>query len=540
MTTRFKLNALAGAVALAAAGQVAAVDLNTVPFDEASAKQVTIRLSGATAHDAGLLLLLRNTTTGAQICKPNTLDVYQDASKNNTLYYCEGGANSGFASGAIAANKKYIAILKESDGGSGVGVAPLVRTGPTYNVVDLTTVTRDWLDATDADVIAAAGTPVAVSGAFSAYTSHLNIANGNTTQVGNADAGISDVEPLRFQNLYTPALTAAELNSLTVNGISGVIFGTPVTKAVYERLQALQFPTSSPCNPNNAGYDGLATITTNASSEACMPSLSRDTIGAIFTGQITKWSQIQSAQDPAVNAFNVTVSFAGREANALASDDITIQRRVATSGTQRSNEIYFSSAGCIAGAPAFLSKTDPRVTENSGTSNVVSGLNADNTADKGSIGTLTSERPASNTTGYRFIKINGYAPSLLNVVKGNYDFFFESTIQWRRIAVGGMPAITLAKRNVMSAIVNQLGKPSVVATLDQGLVDAFGRTGLVGNAVTNKTSVATTPYKADGTNPADTNDVYNRPVATSTRGLTGAPNACRVPVKVNVGVQAGT
>ena len=540
MKPQFFLKALAGAVALASAGNVAAVDLNTVPFNEASTKQVTIRLSGATAHDAGILLLLRNTTAGAQICKPNTLDVYQTASKNNTLYYCEGGLNSGFASGNTVASKKYIAILKESDGGSGVGVAPIVRPGPTYSVVDGTTVTRDWIDPTNATVAGTAGSSVAVSGAFSAYTQHLGIVDSVTTTTGNADAGISDVEPARFQAIYNPALTVAELNALTINGISGVIFATPVTKAVYERLQAIQFPVGNVCNPNNASYDGLATTTTVASSEACMPSLSRDLIGAIFTGQITKWSQIKSAHTAGVNVNTVTISYAGKEAAALASDDIYIQRRVATSGTQRSNEIFFSSAGCIAGAPAFLTKLDARVTENSGTSNVVSGLLADNTADKGSIGTLTNERPPNNSAGYRNVKIDGYSGSLLNVVKGNYDFFYESTIQWRRIAVGGMPAITLAKKNVMTAIVNQLGKPDVVSTLDKGFVDVYGRTGLIGNAVTNKTSIATTPYKADGSNPADTDDVYNRPVATSTRGLTGSPNACRVPVKVNADVQVGS
>jgi len=74
--------------------------------------QVTIRMSGATAHDAGLLLLLRNTTPGSVICKPNTLDVYISSAKNDALYFCTGGINSG-------ANNKRIAILKESDGGSG-------------------------------------------------------------------------------------------------------------------------------------------------------------------------------------------------------------------------------------------------------------------------------------------------------------------------------------------------------------------------------------------------------------------------------------
>ena len=63
--------------------------LPVTQFSESDAtNQITVRMSGATAHDAGLLLLLRNSTPGAVICKPNTLDVYITAAKNDALYFC--------------------------------------------------------------------------------------------------------------------------------------------------------------------------------------------------------------------------------------------------------------------------------------------------------------------------------------------------------------------------------------------------------------------------------------------------------------------
>lgn len=495
--------------------------LPVTQFVESDAtNQVTIRMSGATAHDAGLLLLLRNTTLGSQICKPDTLDVYVTSTKNDALYFCTGGADSGVAN-------KRLAIFKESDGGSGVGVGPLVRATETQNISDGTTITRNWINPDDAAIRASVGTTRPVLGAFSAYKEHTGMPATAVTTVGAADVGISDIEPARFAQIYSPVLTAAELNSLQINGISGVIFGVPVTKTIYQRLQALQFAATNVCHPSNVGYGSINDLTSKASSEDCMPSLSKDAIAGIYTGAIITWDQIRSKVNTTENAASVAPF------GALADTNIYIQRRVATSGTQRSFEIYFSNIGCITGASPFLSKTNTRVTENSGTSNVISNLNTDDLAGKGSIGILTTEKVAASTDGWRFIKINGYSPSLLNVIKGNYEHFFESTIQWRRIAIAGLPAITTDKRSVATSIVNQLGNRSVVSTLNVGFTHPFGRAGLAGNAVKNRLGAATTPYIASGATVTATNDVYNRPIATSTRGRTGTPNACLSPVKVN-------
>lgn len=485
-----------------------------------TANQITVRMSGATAHDAGLLLLLRNTTPGSVICKSNTLDVYITSSKNDALYFCTGGINSG-------ANNKRIAILKESDGGSGVGVGPLVRAQETLNISDGTTITRNWIDPSDATIRASVGVIKPASGSFSAYTEHAGMPATAVTTVGDADVGISDIEPARFAQIYTPVIAATELAALQINGISGVIFGVPVTKSIYQRLQALQFPTTSVCHPSNAGYGLITETTSKASSEECMPSLNKDQVAAMYTGSLTTWSQIRSAINKTETAASVAPYGTLTDAN------IYVQRRFATSGTQRSFEIYFADTGCVVGARKFLDKTNVRVTENSGTNNVISGLNGAETAGKGSIGVLTTEKIPNSSDGWRFVKLNGAAPNLLNVVKGTYDLYFESTIQWRKVPVAGLPAIDVNKKSVATAIVNQLGKPSVVSTLDISFSHPFGRAGLVGNAIKNKLTAPTTPFIASGATVTDTSDVYVRPVASSTRGPTGVPNACLNPTKVN-------
>jgi len=528
MKLSIPMKSLAAAIALAATGSAQA--LNISQFAEAdTANQVTLRVSGATAHDKGLLALLRDSAVGAQVCVPGSLDVYILATKNDALYFCTGGDASG-------AQGKRLAIFKESDGGSGVGVGPLVRSSATLNIVDGSTITRNFIDPTASAIGASTGSAKSADGPLAAYTEHANLDSSAVVTNQQSDVGISDVEPAQFKQIYDPNLTTTELNALQVNGISSVIFGVPVTKVAYKALQAIQFQPVNKCHPGNATYGNLDDLASVASSEACMPSLTRDLIAGIYTGRITKWGQVWSSNRN-VNAANVPTF--GLAAN----PDIFIQRRVATSGTERSFEVYFAGTDCVDGAPTFLTNTTARVTENSGTSNVVSGLTADNTAGKGSVGVLTSERVAAVSDGWRFIKVDGAAPSVLNAVKGSHEFFFESTIQWRKTAIVSgdttLPALPLAKKNVAQAIVNQLGKPDVVARLNTAFNHPFGRAGLLGNAVKNKASAPTTPYIANGSDATKLNDVYNRPIATSTRGVSGNPNACRLTVKVSNRAQAG-
>ena len=85
MNNQFVSKTLAVAVAMACAGNVSALTLAS--FNEAdTANQLTLRISGSSAHDKGLMQLLRLTTAGgAEICAPNTLDVYTSGTSDTTL-----------------------------------------------------------------------------------------------------------------------------------------------------------------------------------------------------------------------------------------------------------------------------------------------------------------------------------------------------------------------------------------------------------------------------------------------------------------------
>jgi hypothetical protein len=142
------------------------------------------------------------------------------------------------------------------------------------------------------------------------------------------------------------------------------------------------------------------------------------------------------------------------------------------------------------------------------------------------------------TTGagkWRFIKINGAAPTVLNAVKGSYDFFFESTMQYRNATVNTLAPLSVAKKAVADAMAAKLGLPNVVNDLNVAFTQTYGRGGLVGNAVDNAAEAPVAPFvaiSAASISPVLEHDVYAKPIALSTRGASGAVNACLAPVTV--------
>lgn len=540
MNNQFVSKTLAVAVAMACAGNVSALSLAS--FNEAdTANQLTLRISGSSAHDKGLMQLMRLTTAGgAEICAANTLDVYTSGTAdttpgNDTIYFCTAGADSGFAAGS-----KRLAVIKRSGGGSGTGVGGLIKAG-TVLLDDASSINSRFLDPTNATVAATVGSSQAVSGNFSAFTMHKSISSALTVaSATGADVGISDVEPVNFKKVFNPDLKSSELAALTVKGISSVIFAVPVTRGIYERLQAVEFGTSNVCNPNNASYGNITNASSNANLDACMPSLSRSQIQALYTGNLADWAQLTSSH---TDGLNVATATTPDYTAGMVDTQIYLERRVASSGTQKSFDIFFTAEGCLDGAQSFLA-TGANVVQNSSGSTIPGNLKAHDLAGRGAIGVLSSELVfdptgvADSTAGagkWRFIKMNGAAPTVLNAVKGSYDLFFESTLQYRNATVNTLPALSAAKKLVADAIAAKFGLPNVVNDLNVAFTQTYGRGGLLGNAVDNAADVPVAPYvaiSAASVAPVLAHDVYAKPVATSTRGASGAINACLSPVTV--------
>jgi hypothetical protein len=170
------------------------------------------------------------------------------------------------------------------------------------------------------------------------------------------------------------------------------------------------------------------------------------------------------------------------------------------------------------------------VNEGSGTSNVISCLNTHDGANRWAVGIFSTENVETSATAavndgnvWRFIKMNGYAPTLLNVANGKWDFFTEQSIQWRNAASGN--ALSGLKLTLMQDTAVNAGSPNIIRALNNGFQHSFGAAGVM--ALITNGWVPTTPAAS---NPLTASQVAANPVLTSSRSPTGAPNNCQPPV----------
>jgi hypothetical protein len=217
-----------------------------------------------------------------------------------------------------------------------------------------------------------------------------------------------------------------------VEALSALTFNTPVTLTLYRALQNAQFPASSVCNPGNAGYTTVIAVPgnirndiTNGESEACMPSLTKQEINSLLTGRIVNWNQLLTAGGAA----------------AVGAGAVQICRRVEGSGSQATLNALMSNWPCDPNAAdAAFDIVQPRnsasatLVLNSGSSDVATCLTNFEAAatNKLAIGVLSVEgRNNNNAAGYRYIKIDGVAPTLQNIHRGDYWFWAQQTCQRR-------------------------------------------------------------------------------------------------------------
>lgn len=263
--------------------------------------------------------------------------------------------------------------------------------------------------------------PVAGSGALAGYTVSANCAN--ETSPSASDGGLSDLE-------YGPVIEQVSGLSTGVDGFAlgdvsqgftsiAQAFGVGVSEKMYKDLQAAQGITCTAGDPL----------------PACQPSLSRADIASLIN----------------VNGFAPQKN--GAEALGLtAGASIEYARRVSTSGTQGTAQVYFLGQGClngpnagqftIAGGNTEITGTGftlPGATKytysvNSGTGDVINRLTAAGTTGY-AFGLVSAEnRAPTGTAGWRFVKLNGVAISdgtstglnKQTAIDGKYDDFVET------------------------------------------------------------------------------------------------------------------
>jgi hypothetical protein len=411
-------------------GAQAGYDPSSTAFDR------IVRVSGSSASDNGLF-----DRVDVDMCVANGNKSYLVQSGNATTslgnYWgvaCDASAASGITGKVL--------FLKRSAGGSAMGVGP-VNASTQIGFIDRSS-------CTDADSNGVYTCP---------QTTDI------TTPPGNVpNGGVSDVNPSGFTAPINGGNGASYLN-LVVQPLVTQVFGIVVNTSFRNALQAAQFGSGSSC----VGQE----------TEACMPSLTKNQINTIFTveGQQQSWSDFVVNRVGGSDPITTSPATAAYRATPFDSK-IHICRRVIGSGTQAQFQFNFldnpSKTGTNTLTPyhqyATNFTTGPIVWNGSGSGDVEAclesyenGVTKTITAAAAPTGTTTISRqinPAlSPATGaqvetgpvhawaigiqgteknntlskaYRFIKVDGVAPTIENVWNGKYFDFAESSCQVRK------------------------------------------------------------------------------------------------------------
>lgn len=485
------LNRIAAAVAAALSmswGTAEALEPTISP-------DIEIFMSGATAQDLNVRQLFD------ELCVAGTLDTYFDNSVQ---------ANPGSAHAALfctldsskvpglSVNNPKVLFHKRSAGGSAQGVNPVLD----EQAIDAMVINNGNCTKTPPETFYRCG--ISTQGDLIKKVS---------------DAGVSDINPELFRGDNTPD-GSAPVNPnkvsqrMEVRSGGALVFNTPVTKSLRDALQRAQIDSGE----LEADCEGQET-------ERCMPSLSKHLVSSLFTGNLGKWSEIKVI---AKNGGSAPLTDYAK--GSITDDKVHLCRRVNGSGTQAQFNVKFLHDPCTDGALSPASTTNPVngpvVILNSGAGNVDvcladfndgannSGQNAAGTK-AWAIGVQSTERNAKLTRNYRFVKIDGTAPTLENAFSGHYLDWAEVTYQWRKPAYNGP---TGDKLKVIEKIASDAGKPSIMAKNNAEFVHPFGRGGYL--------AVSTSGH----TVPADAVFDPNNPVTPYTHAPGLSLDNCRVPV----------
>ena len=351
------------------------------------------------------------------------------------------------------------------------------------------------------------------------------------------DFAISDVDPIQFRGDNKMAMgggvfyevTEADLAKLTVKAVAAQVFGIAVSTNLRDAMQQAQFGATS----LNVGKDTVA----------AMPSLTQEQVSSLLTGRITSWKQIRLSTTK--NLFDASTA-----PYKASSDRVHICRRTSGSGTQAQVGIKFMGYPCSGTTgvglpvppgtdiPTPLAETvnQAQVHVNSSAralgeclhelgmgTNDQSPYNFNNIyagTTRWAIGFQSTDNNANKSQEYRYIKINGHAPTLANVGLGKYIAWVEPTFVYNNSHIFKRSSFLLKEKFlVINELMRKLGEPSVLASVNT--VNSFHEWGRSGFLATPQLY-----------NPAATGVVDEvRPVNPYSHGanLTNTNN-CRMPI----------
>jgi hypothetical protein len=453
-----KLLGTAGVTALACLGGTALA---------ANAPTVTLPASGATATDITLADVYLDVVAG--LCQefpagdPLVVEVYTTgpafniSTATNYAVVCRTRAT------VTGIGSTDVAFTKHSSG-SGQGVANVANATPLG--VTGSGAAR-WVDF--------AACKAAVAPAFVAATA-TRIAHNLYVNCGTAvdtipRFGIADVEPVLL------GASSADRGRLTTRAGVAVGFSPVVTRGFYTALKGAQ---------DLAG--ACPSDTQAAATEACLPNLTSAQIRGLFKGTFISVNRLYDGAIPL--------------ANPAGGGNIFVCRRGNSSGTQVSFQTYFLGQGC-GSAHTFVGATtasctaggcawdatlygNDRVFAGSGTGDVRNCLDFHESLNRYAIGVVSTENiPNDTNRRFRYVKVDGVAPSLERTVSAEYGFFTENSFNTPNATSPNVP--TAQQTALTEATFNGLRSASAirnsVATLAHGLGGVLAIPGNINSSV---------------------------------------------------------
>ena len=530
MKFRMKTLCLAVGAACGAAAAAPALALAPSAFNPATTAQVYI--SGSSAQSNGMI------ATMARLCVPGTMDRYVYGA-NHFAYFCT--TNATLIPGLT---KTQLIVYKSDEKGSGNGVLPLVGTGSALPFLNMATINSSGACSTTAAVAS-----VTLSGDMLGVPSYVQrtcdtTVNLTTTSV-RPDGGLSDVEP--------PFFTTKPIIGLTPTSANSVTFGFIVSKNLYRALQRAEgLDWSTTANDTTVDTTVTGAAVRVQDNEQNMPSLTRDTVASLFAGAYGTWDQLVAASGTSANALT---TFPGNDnatdaAHPAPSDiNVYIARRVPSSGTQKASELFlFGGTGGGAddglglgnGYPAFCNSnavpmlqsnnhpnadaeslcTTPggqTVFEGSGTGNVRNCVANHYAGNRWAIGIASTESGYAPGNNWRFIKLDGSSPSLLNVSKNNYKHWVSQSAN----KPAYFSALGADKTSTVNKVFSSLGSQGVIRAVNSTIAQVWGGGSLF--SLPENGGVPDAP-------PLSQAQIQLNPGLPLTRAPLGSTNNCQLPI----------
>ena len=561
-------SAVVAALAIGASGVASAVDISTVATGN------ILYTSGSTAIDPVLTDYFINATANAAICAAGSIDVY---SSTVTPKFTAISCTANVSTTGLAASTN-IALIKEDNAGSlnGIqGVQGVTFAGSPYTVggLQFPTVSQLANSATFCTTTAKASTST-----LNPYTLHT-CGTATTAAKVTPALGFADVEAALF------GVSATAPVALTASQTVIVPFAPAVSVGLYHALQSVQGKT--------VGSELIGD----------MPSLPRSVLHGLYSGQVNSWAQVQGTSGSAVGSQSVAFGILSANATtagtvwtgastssgltsapnaAPANANVYVCRRGNTSGTEKSAEWFYDDQGCASVAPyGFLAASttittalcstvstdgcswstaiaalNPLVFPGNGTGDLLDCLVGNDQAGHFAIGFASIDNAPGGPGGFqsntkrqnwRYIRIDGTAPSVENTAAGKWDYFAQSfayaapsTVTWAATGNALTLLNAITKGNGTTPV--SIGSPAAVAAVNAGkkytsdsakTVSLFNGGALTIPGTTNGTATA-------APNAASATTLGTNPVSAVWKTKAGTVNNCLRPIVYSTTTSVGT